>query len=64
MVNNKICECCGNAVLSPSSEFEICPICGWEDDDIQNDNPDMSGGANDMSLNEAKAAYLTGRKIQ
>lgn len=30
----------------------------WEDDDIQYDNPDLRGGANKMSLNEAKSSFL------
>jgi hypothetical protein len=29
----------------------------WEDDDIQHDNPDFAGGANKMSLNEAKSNF-------
>jgi hypothetical protein len=57
MKKNKKCMCCGNHSLPPDSVYEICPVCGWEDDDIQNDNPTLEGGANDMSLNQAKEAY-------
>jgi hypothetical protein len=37
--------------------FEICPLCGWEDDDIQNDDPDYAGGANELSLNQYRSRW-------
>lgn len=55
---NKECACCGEYSLPPDSEFEICPICGWQDDDIQNEDPQLEGGANDMSLEQARKEYL------
>ncbi len=54
---NKQCSCCGQYTLEKDSIFEICKVCGWQDDGLQNDNPDYKGGANKMSLNEAKEAY-------
>lgn len=53
------CPCCGNKTLheQPPGTFEICSICGWEDDDIQFKDPDFKGGANKMSLRQAQAAY-------
>ncbi len=52
------CSCCGYYTLDEGGgNYDICPVCFWEDDGLQNDNPDMSGGANDMSLNDAKASY-------
>lgn len=36
---------------------DICPVCFWENDPIQNDNEKYVGGANDISLSEAKANY-------
>ena len=54
------CPCCGEYTLheSPPGTFEICSICGWEDDDVQYMDPDYSGGANEVSLNEAKRIYF------
>lgn len=60
---NKLCACCGSPSLSADSVFEICPICGWEDDEVQNDDPDFEGGANQMSLNQAKEAYKNSEKV-
>ncbi|MBR5302373.1 MAG: hypothetical protein IKU38_06030 [Clostridia bacterium] len=37
--------------------FDICDECGWENDPLQHDQPDYSGGANKISLNEARTAY-------
>lgn len=36
---------------------DICPVCFWENDPIQNDDEKYVGGANDISLSEAKANY-------
>ena len=51
------CPCCGSSVLRERGAFEICPVCGWEDDPAQSADPDLEGGANDMSLNAARAAW-------
>lgn len=50
--SNKACFCCGFETLPHGSIFEICPLCGWQDDGVQNDDPDYKGGANELSLNE------------
>ncbi|MCI2062138.1 MAG: hydrolase [Eubacteriaceae bacterium] len=59
-----ICPCCGNAVFDeePPGTFQICPVCGWEDDRAQYLDPDLKGGANRMSLNEAREAFDGKRK--
>lgn len=51
----KICPCCGKTAVE---EYEICPVCNWENDPIQYDHPDMDGGANALSLNEARKQFL------
>ncbi len=50
-VQNK-CKVCGLGNIA--HDFDICEYCGWEADDLQNENPNFSGGANDMSLNQYK----------
>lgn len=52
------CPCCGHRVLDamPGS-FEICPICFWEDDDVQFRWPTAAVGANRVSLIEAQRNY-------
>lgn len=48
------CPCCDEPVFEALGEYDICPNCNWEDDPSQSKNPDRGGGANKMSLNEAK----------
>jgi len=45
------CPVCGYHVFgnAPGS-FEICDVCGWEDDAIQIRHPRMRGGANGGSI--------------
>ncbi len=51
------CPVCGCPAFAEPGQYEICPFCGWEDDPLQARDPDLAGGANRMSLNEARAAY-------
>ena len=46
------CKVCGIGNIKQS--YDICQFCGWEDDDIQNEQQDYMGGANHMSLNQYK----------
>jgi len=52
------CPCCGffSFAESPGS-FEICAVCGWEDDLIQLAFPNCKGGANDVRLTEAQKNF-------
>ena len=58
------CPCCGYPTLSSRGVFEICPLCGWEDDGQDDPYADeIWGGPNgDYSLSEARDnfnIYLT-----
>lgn len=46
------CQVCGMGDI----EFihDICKFCGWENDDVKDNEPDYFGGANRMSLNQYK----------
>lgn len=59
----KECPCCGKKTLTERDNYEICEVCGWEDDDIQSDDPDYSSGANHISLNEARKAWSEGKEL-
>jgi hypothetical protein len=37
--------------------FEICQVCFWEDDGVQFDDPDYEGGANKVSLRQARENF-------
>ena len=53
------CPCCSSRSLDSknSLDYEICSICFWENDPIQNDDPEYAGGANSVSLNQAKQNF-------
>jgi rubrerythrin len=51
------CPVCGALCLEEKGAYEICPVCGWEDDPLQRREPNFAGGANKMSLNEAKRVW-------
>ncbi|MDR5818824.1 MULTISPECIES: CPCC family cysteine-rich protein [unclassified Caballeronia] len=51
------CPCCDSVTLSDRGNYEICAVCGWEDDPVQSDDPTFAGGANQSSLNEARALW-------
>jgi hypothetical protein len=53
------CPCCRYKTLSTGGPFEICPVCYWEDDWVQSDDPTYEGGANDESLEEARRNFET-----
>ena len=49
-----LCPCCHKYEFSDIGSYEICPVCNWEDDSVQEEDPSYGGGANVMSLNEAR----------
>lgn len=53
------CPCCGFLTLgeTPPGTFEICPVCFWEDDNVQAKSPTFEGGANDVSLAQARSNF-------
>ena len=55
------CPCCGKGAVA---EYEVCDFCSWENDPIQHEKPDYKGGANKMSLKEARNAYLNGKAVR
>lgn len=57
------CPCCNYETLASKSpgSFEICSICDWEDDNIQFDNPYYEGGANNISLYQARRNFLSNK---
>ena len=54
------CPCCNEGTIN--SQYDICLVCGWEDDIVQNEDENFSGGANKMSLIEHRQNFLEQRK--
>jgi hypothetical protein len=55
------CPCCGHLTLAERGDYEICPVCFWEDDGQDEvDALVVRGGANGMlSLTQARANFRT-----
>ncbi|KMK76250.1 CPCC family cysteine-rich protein [Alkalihalobacillus pseudalcaliphilus] len=55
------CPCCGYKTLAEAvrDSYDICEVCYWEDDFVQNEDPDYGGGANQVSLRQAQRNFLT-----
>ncbi len=51
----EVCPCCGYRTLETQSNFEVCPICHWEDNGIT--ELDKYSGPNHMTLREAKEKF-------
>lgn len=52
------CLCCGTHTIRRRDMYEICSVCGWEDDPSQAHDENLKGGANRQSLAQARAAWL------
>lgn len=58
------CPVCGQITLYSRGNWDGCSNCGWIDDIGQNEDfPDETFCSNKMSLNEAREAYRTGKKV-
>ena len=53
------CPCCGYKTLGARGEFEICPVCAWEDDGQGDEDADaVRGGPNGtLSLSAARENF-------
>ncbi len=58
-VSRYACPCCGYLSLDeePPGTFLMCEVCWWEDDPVQFDDPNYSGGANAVSLRQARENF-------
>ena len=53
------CPCCGYLTYTrePSGTYDICPVCYWEDDPVQLEDENFEGGANKVSLVQARKNF-------
>ncbi len=56
------CPCCDYFTLDRRGDFDICPVCGWEDDGLDPENPEQLDNSASAGGPNGKAP-LEGRKI-
>lgn len=56
------CPVCGKTELT--EDGDVCSVCGWFHDIVQEKYPDEEDCENTMSLNQARAAYAKGEPIE
>ena len=49
-----VCPVCGQYKFESNGNYDICRVCFWENDELQNKDADLCGGANSLSLNDYK----------
>ncbi len=54
---DRMCPCCRKHYFFPDDVNNLCPVCQWERDIMQENNPDEEGGANSRSLNEERKLF-------
>ncbi len=55
------CPCCTNYMFVQNGDYEICPICKWENDKVQNTDPRFKGGANKECLIDYRVQFRSRR---
>ncbi|MBQ6162927.1 MAG: hypothetical protein IK118_01830 [Clostridia bacterium] len=59
-MNEHKCPVCGKYSFPYIDSYDICTNCGWQDDSYQEEDPDETCCANQMSLNQARKVYAAG----
>ena len=52
------CPCCDYLSLPQNGNYNICPICFWEDDGISIDSENSYSGPNHMSIFEGRENFI------
>lgn len=57
-MTNITCFVCGHITLGERCDWEICPVCFWEDDVLVSSQDESSSANSGMKVSEAQANYI------
>lgn len=60
-VEQHLCPVCNE--INIEEEFDICSVCGWVSNSVQNDENDFEEGPNKLSLNQYREWFKLKRKL-
>jgi len=59
-----LCPVCGKTEFPKYLSHEICEFCGWQDDILDESDPDECTGANPFELSEYCKKYKNGWRME
>ena len=57
MEEQQQCPLCGQYEFERYNSMDFCPVCGWFDDALYEEDPDYCGGFYTISLSEARKLW-------
>ena len=55
-----LCPVCGKHWFEEYGSFDYCPVCGWQDDNLETCYVGYEGGANGMTVEEYRERWKNG----
>ena len=62
-LESHLCPVCGQFQFECRLSHEICEVCGWQDDILDENDKDAITGANSVELKEARKQFAAFGKV-
>lgn len=61
-MDKALCPVCEKHFFARSGDYDICPVCKWENDPVQFYDHNYAGGANVLCVNDFRKEYIKSLK--